>query len=84
MVVTVIIYCFIIAWNEFLFASVFLKYFPDFYTLPLALQGLFVSKNAIWDRIMAASVLTLVPVLVCFGFMTRHLTEGLMEGGLKS
>ena len=84
MVVTVMIYCFIIAWNEFLFASVFLKYFPDFYTLPLALQSLFVSKNAIWDRIMAASVLTLVPVLICFGFMTRHLTEGLMEGGLKS
>lgn len=83
MMVTVFIYCFIIAWNEFLFASVFLRQFPDFHTLPLGLQSLFVSKNAIWDRIMAASMLTLLPVVICFMFAMRHLTGGLVEGGVK-
>ncbi len=83
MMITVFIYCFIIAWNEFLFASVFLKQFPDFYTLPLGLQSLFVSKNAIWDRIMSASMLTLVPVVICFMFAMRHLTGSLVEGGVK-
>jgi multiple sugar transport system permease protein len=83
MLVTVFVYCFIIAWNEFLFASVFLKQYHSFYTLPLALQSLFVSKNAIWDRIMAASVLTLVPVVICFLFAMRHLSGGLAEGGVK-
>ena len=83
MLVTVFIYCFIIAWNEFLFASVFLRQFHDFYTLPLAMQSLFVSKNAIWDRIMSASMLTLIPVLFCFMFAIRNLTSGLAEGGVK-
>lgn len=83
MIMTVFVYCFIIAWNEFLFASVFLKQFPDFHTLPLGLQSLFVSKNAIWDRIMSASVLTLIPVVICFMFAMRHLTGSLVEGGVK-
>jgi multiple sugar transport system permease protein len=83
MLVTVFVYCFIIAWNEFLFASVFLKQFHDYYTLPLGLQSLFVSKNAIWDRIMAASMLTLAPVILCFMFAMRNLTGGLAEGGVK-
>ncbi len=83
MLITVFVYCFIIAWNEFLFASVFLRQFHDFYTLPLGLQSLFVSKNAIWDRIMSASVLTMVPVLFCFMFAIRNLTSGLAEGGVK-
>jgi multiple sugar transport system permease protein len=83
MLMTVFIYCFIIAWNDYLFASIFLKQFHDFYTIPLGLQSLFVSKNAIWDRIMSASVLTLAPVLLCFSFAMRHLTGGLSEGSLK-
>ena len=83
MLVTVFVYCFIIAWNEFLFASVFLKQYNNFHTLPLAIQSLFVSKNAIWDRIMAASMLTLVPVVICFLFAMRNLHGGLAEGGVK-
>jgi multiple sugar transport system permease protein len=83
MLITVFVYCFIIAWNEFLFASVYLKQFPDFYTLPLGLQSLFVSKNAIWDRIMSASMLTLIPVIICFMFAMKHLTGSLVEGGVK-
>lgn len=83
MLITVFVYCFIIAWNEFLFASVFLKQFDSFYTLPLGLQSLFVSKNAIWDRIMSASMLTLAPVILCFMFAMRNLTGTLSEGGVK-
>ncbi|WED25411.1 carbohydrate ABC transporter permease [Vibrio sp. DW001] len=83
MLATVFIYCFIIGWNEYLFASVFLKQYPEFHTLPLALQELFVSKNAIWDRIMAASMLTLAPIVVCFLFASRFMKGGNTEGGVK-
>ncbi|MBN2059799.1 MAG: carbohydrate ABC transporter permease [Deltaproteobacteria bacterium] len=83
MLITVFVYCFIIAWNEYLFASVFLKQYHDFFTLPLGLRSLFYSKNAIWDRIMAASMLTIIPVVICFMLIMRNLTGGLVEGGVK-
>ena len=83
MLATVFVYCFIIGWNEYLFASVFLKQFKEFFTLPLALQELFLSKNAIWDRIMAASILTLAPIVVCFVVAMRHMNGGMTDGGVK-
>ena len=80
---TVFIYAFMIAWNEYLFAYVFLKSYKNLYTLPIGLKGLFVSKNAIWDRIMAASMLTAVPVVVLFMLIQKNLVGGLTAGGVK-
>lgn len=82
-ILTVFIYCFMIAWNEYLFASVFLKNYKDLYTLPIGLKTLFVSKNAIWDRIMAASMLTALPVMVLFMAIQKNLSSGLAAGGVK-
>lgn len=72
-----------IAWNEYLFASVFLKSYKELYTLPLGLKSLFVSKNVIWDRIMAASVCTAVPVVAMFMLVQKNLVGGLTSGGVK-
>lgn len=79
----VFIYSFMIAWNEYLFASVFLKSYSDLYTLPLGLRALFTSKNAIWDRIMAGSMLTAAPVVALFMVVQKYMTQGLSAGGVK-
>ncbi len=80
---TVFIYAFMIAWNEYLFASVFLRAYKNLYTLPIGLKSLFVSKNAIWDRIMAASMLTATPVVILFLLIQKNLVSGLTSGGVK-
>lgn len=80
---TVFVYSFMIAWNEYLFASVFLKSYNDLFTLPIALRALFVSKNAIWDRIMAASMLTAVPVVILFMLVQKYLAGNMTSGGVK-
>ncbi|MBI9107699.1 MAG: carbohydrate ABC transporter permease [Spirochaetales bacterium] len=82
-IVTVFIYSFMIAWNEYLYVSVFLKSYKDLYTLPIGLRALFVSKNAIWDRIMAASMLTAVPVVILFMTIQKNLISGMSAGGVK-
>ncbi len=82
-IVTVFIYSFMIAWNEYLYASVFLKGYTDIYTLPMGLRSLFVSKNAIWDRIMAASMLTAMPVIALFMTIQKNLMGGMSTGGVK-
>lgn len=82
-ILSVYIYAFMIAWNEYLFASVFLKSFPQFYTLSLGLKGVFNAKNAVWDLVMAASVLTSVPVIIIFSFAQKKLAQGLTSGSVK-
>ncbi len=80
---TVFVYSFMIAWNEYLYASVFLKSYKELFTLPLGLKALFVSKNAIWDRIMAASMLTAIPVVILFMFVQKYLAGNMASGGVK-
>ncbi len=82
-IVTVFVYSFMIAWNEYLFASVFLRGFEKLHTLPIGLQTLYYSKNAIWDRIMAASMLTALPVILLFMSIQKNLVGGMSAGGVK-
>lgn len=82
-ITTVFIYAFMIAWNEYLFASVFLRAFKETYTLTIGLKTLFVSKNAIWDRIMAASILTAIPVILLFIPIQKQFSNNMAEGGVK-
>ncbi len=81
--ITVYIYAFMIGWNEYLFASIFLRPYPTAYTLPLGLSEIFNSAHAIWAKMMAASVLTAFPVVVLFVAMEKYLTGGLTTGGVK-
>ncbi|TXL87859.1 carbohydrate ABC transporter permease [Streptomyces sp. IB2014 016-6] len=78
------LYVFMIAWNEFLFALLFLAASPDDWTVSLGLQqlagGIEVSKTVL----MAGSVVLTVPVVLLFFAAERLLTEGLTSGADKS
>ncbi len=81
-IAAVALYVFMIAWNEFLFALLFLVDSRDLWTLPLGLQVLDtveVPKTVL----MAGSVIVSVPVIILFFFAERFLTEGLTAGGVK-
>lgn len=78
------LYIFMIAWNEFLFALLFLVAEPDRWTVSLGLQqlagGVEVSKTVL----MAGSVVLTVPVVLLFFAAERLLTEGLTSGADKA
>ncbi len=81
-IVSVFIYAFMIAWNEYLFASVFISS-EALRTLPLGLNQLFFTQHYIWGRMMAASILTAIPVIILFLSVERFITGGLTFGGVK-
>lgn len=74
--VAVFLYTFLIAWNEYLFASIFLKTRAK-YTLPIGIEAIHASTvtNTIWGNLMAASVLATIPVLLLFFKLESFLTE---------
>jgi multiple sugar transport system permease protein len=77
------LYIFMIAWNEFLFALLFLVENRDNWTVSLGLAqlsgGIEVSKTIL----MAGSVVLTVPIVVLFFAAERMLTEGLTSGADK-
>jgi multiple sugar transport system permease protein len=78
------LYIFMIAWNEFLFALLFLAAEPGKWTVSLGLaqlsNGIEVSKTVL----MAGSVVLTIPVVLLFFAAERLLTEGLTSGADKS
>lgn len=77
-----IIYCFILAWNEFLFATTFISS-PELRTLPIGLQSFIGQYSTDWNLLMAGAVVTTVPVIVLFVFLQRYLVAGLTAGAVK-
>lgn len=80
--VSVSIYTFMIAWNEFLYAFIFLNNRENF-TLPIKLLSISQQMNTRWDVVMAASTIMIIPILLLFFLFQRLLEQGLVAGGVK-
>jgi arabinosaccharide transport system permease protein len=52
-------------------------------TVPLGIVGLSTQFGPIYDLTMAASTLTIVPVVLVFLVFRRHFIQGMMMSGLK-
>lgn len=77
------LYVFMIAWNEFLFALLFLAASPSKWTVSLGLQQLDNGVEIPTTVLMAGSVVLTIPVVVLFYAAERLLTEGLTSGADK-
>jgi ABC-type glycerol-3-phosphate transport system permease component len=81
-IVTVAVFAFLLAWNEFFFAYIFLAS-NTHYTLSLGMYSFIQQYTTQWGNIMAAGTLTTLPVLVFFFLLQRALTRGLVAGATK-
>jgi multiple sugar transport system permease protein len=71
---------FISSWNEFLLALILTG--SKAQTLPIAVAGQIAQYDVKWGNMMAAGVITTVPVLVLALLTQRYLTRGLALGGV--
>ncbi|MBU8933151.1 MAG: carbohydrate ABC transporter permease [candidate division Zixibacteria bacterium] len=69
-------------WNLFLFPYI-LTSSESLRTLPVALAH-FQGHQAIdWQHLMAGSAVAVIPVLIAFGFLQRHIVSGITAGAVK-
>ncbi len=81
-IVSVGVYTFMLAWNEFLFALTLTKT-TDMRTVPVGIQLLMGQHSYEWNEMMAMSVLGCLPVLLLFLFFQRYFIAGMTAGSVK-
>ena len=81
-IVAAAIFTFMGAWNEFLFALTFVSD-EDKYPITVGLFSFIGHFQVEWNYLMAASLITTAIVLALFLTVQRHLTRGLLGGGVK-
>ena len=69
------IFAFLIAWNDFLIAVVFLRSSSNF-TLPLGLETFFSENTTQWGYVMALSVIVMIPPIIIFTLLHRYFSIG--------
>ncbi len=80
-IASVALYVFMIAWNEFLFAFMFLDS-PEIFTLSRGVVSLN-SSEVPRQHLMAGAVIVTIPVLVIFLWFEKFLVQGLTAGSVK-
>jgi len=70
------------SWNEFLYAKTFLRSTETF-TLPVGLGQLLVADVQPWGELMAAALLTALPVIVLYMLGQKFMIAGLTAGSVK-
>jgi raffinose/stachyose/melibiose transport system permease protein len=81
--VTVIILNGIWIWNDYLLPLLVLGSGNSVQTLPLAVAsfvGSFVKK---WDLILTATMMTMLPIIIVFLILQKHIIKGMVEGSVK-
>jgi raffinose/stachyose/melibiose transport system permease protein len=81
--VTVIILNGIWIWNDYLLPLLVLGSGNTVQTLPLAVAsfvGSFVKK---WDLILTATLMTMLPIIIVFLILQKHIIKGIVDGAIK-
>lgn len=82
-VLTILVaYTFLWVWNEFLRPLIFINSFEKF-PIQLGLAMFRQQFNIKWNLLMAATLVSIIPILVVYFFIQRHLIGGIATVGLK-
>jgi len=76
------LYAFTQAWNEFLYALVFITD-ARLRTLPVGLASFITGDVYGWGFLMSGAVLTTLPVIAAYIYLQKYMVEGLTAGSVK-
>jgi multiple sugar transport system permease protein len=75
------VYAFLFAWDELLFATALTEHNAE--TIPIGIRNFIGNYSEEYDQLMAAGVVSTIPVLVAFFATQRWLVKGLTAGAVK-
>jgi multiple sugar transport system permease protein len=73
--------CFILSWNEFLYAFVLVAF--EGRTLTVGIPGLITPHGTLWGQVAAVAIVATLPIIVFSALVQRHLVRGLTFGAVK-
>ena len=80
-IVTAAIFCFIIAWNDFLFALILTTNKAVTLTVGLALFQ--AEEGDLWNLLAAAGIIIMVPMFVLALIIQKHFVQGMTMGAVR-
>jgi multiple sugar transport system permease protein len=75
------VYAFLFAWDELMFATALTE--QDAETIPIGIRNFIGNYSEEYDQLMAAGVVSTIPVIVAFFATQRWLVRGLTAGAVK-
>lgn len=79
--VTVMVLNAIWIWNDFLLP--FLTVGGKINTIPLAMNNFFGAFTKQWELAMAGLILAIIPIMIFYFFMQKHIIKGITQGAVK-
>ena len=80
-VVVTTVFCFVLTWNEFLFALILTR--DDAVTLPVGITRFRTERGGLWELIAAAGILISIPMFFLSSIIQRHFVTGMTGGAVK-
>ncbi|RAX46350.1 carbohydrate ABC transporter permease [Arthrobacter sp. AQ5-06] len=75
------IFAFLLAWNDYLVAIVFLRS-SEIFTLPMGVQSFFQQNQTDWTSVMALAVIMMLPPVIVFAALNKYFSVGGIGGSL--
>ncbi len=75
------IFCFIIAWNEFLFALILTN--KDAVTLPIGLALFKAEEGDLWNLLSAAGIIIMLPMFILALIIRKYFVQGMTMGAVR-
>lgn len=79
--ITAAIFCFIIAWNEFLFALILTN--KEAVTLPIGLALFKAEEGDLWNLLSAAGIIIMVPMFALALVIRKYFVQGMTMGAVR-
>ncbi|MBR3036294.1 MAG: carbohydrate ABC transporter permease [Lachnospiraceae bacterium] len=81
-IATVAAYAFISCWNEFLYSYMFIDSMTK-RTIPVGLKSLIGEFSVDFGKLAAGAIIAVIPTLLLFSYVQKHLVGGIAAGAVK-